>query len=90
MTTTITAIAADGTDVRAVDEGQGPVILVIHPGLDDGRSWGKVTARLSPRFRVVRIARRHYRMDIPADGYSISREAGMSWHWRKRSASPWW
>ena len=73
---TITAIAADGTDVRAVEEGHGPVILVIHPGLDDGRSWRKAAARLSPRFRVVRIVRRHYRMDIPADGYSISREAG--------------
>jgi pimeloyl-ACP methyl ester carboxylesterase len=72
---TITAVAADGTGVRAFDEGDGPVILVIHPGLDDGRSWGKVAAQLSPRFRVVRIVRRHYRLDLPAaDGYSISRE----------------
>src|SRR6516165_593736 len=76
MTTTITAIAADGTDVRAFDEGHGPVVLVIHPGLDDGRSWEKVAAQLSPRFRVVRIVRRHYRMDVAADGYSISREVG--------------
>jgi pimeloyl-ACP methyl ester carboxylesterase len=71
---TITARTADGTDVRAIDEGHGPVILVIHPGLDDGRSWGKVAARLSPRFRVVRIVRHHYRLDLPADSYSISRE----------------
>jgi pimeloyl-ACP methyl ester carboxylesterase len=75
-TMTITAIAADGTDVRAMDQGHGPVILVIHPGLDDGRSWGKVAAQLSPRFRVVRLVRRHYRLDVPADGYSISREVG--------------
>ena len=71
---TITAVAADGTGVRAFDEGDGPVILVIHPGLDDGRSWGKVAAQLSPRFRVVRIMRRHYRLDLAADGYSISGE----------------
>lgn len=71
---TITAIAPDGTDVRAIDEGHGPVILVIHPGLDDGRSWGKVAAQLSRRFRVVRLVRRHYRLDIPAADYSISRE----------------
>ena len=44
---TITAVAADGTGVRAFDEGDGPVILVIHPGLDDGRSWRKVAAQLS-------------------------------------------
>lgn len=72
---TIAAVAADGTGVRAFDEGAGPVVLVIHPGLDDGRSWGKVAAYLSPRFRVVRIVRRHYRLDLPAaDGYSMSRE----------------
>lgn len=70
----IAAVAADSTGIRAFDEGDGPVILIIHPGLDDGRSWGKVAAQLSPRFRVVRIVRRHYRLDLAADGYSISGE----------------
>lgn len=60
----ITTTSADGTNVVAVDEGQGPVILVLHPGMDDGRSWGKVAARLAPRFRVVRPHRRQYRLDI--------------------------
>jgi pimeloyl-ACP methyl ester carboxylesterase len=32
--------------------------------MDDGRSWGKVAARLAPRFRVVRLHRRQYRLDI--------------------------
>ena len=73
----ITLTTADGTDVRAFDEGHGPVILVIHPGFDDGKSWGKVAARLSGRFRVVRIVRRQYRLDRPAPvPYSIAREAG--------------
>jgi pimeloyl-ACP methyl ester carboxylesterase len=57
--------ATDGSDVRAFDEGRGPAILVVHPGLDDGRSWGKVAAQLSDRFRVVRLVRRHYRLDLP-------------------------
>src|SRR5690242_600804 len=71
----ITAISADGTDVRAFDDGQGPVILIIHPGLDDGRSWQKVATRLAGRFRVVRIVRRHYRVDIPAAPcYSMATE----------------
>ena len=73
----ITLTMADGTDVRAFDEGHGPVILVVHPGFDDGKSWGKVSARLSGRFRVVRIVRRQYRLDWPAPvPYSIAREAG--------------
>jgi pimeloyl-ACP methyl ester carboxylesterase len=63
------------SDVRAFDEGQGPAILVIHPGNDDGRSWGKVAARLSGRFRVVRLVRRHYRLDRPPlSPYSMARE----------------
>ena len=71
----ITAISADGTDVRAFDDGQVPVILIIHPGLDDGRSWKKVATRLAGRFRVVRIVRRHYRVDIPAAPcYSMATE----------------
>jgi pimeloyl-ACP methyl ester carboxylesterase len=71
----IKVISADGTDVRAWDEGRGPVILIIHPGNDDGTSWRKVAARLSGRFRVVRIVRRQYRLDLPAPcPYSMARE----------------
>jgi pimeloyl-ACP methyl ester carboxylesterase len=71
----ISTTSADGTDVRAFDEGHGPVILVIHPGLDDGRSWKKVAGRLARRFRVVRIVRRHYRLDLPAaSSYSMTKE----------------
>lgn len=73
----ITATSADGTGIRAFGEGQGRVILVVHPGLDDGTSWGKVAARLSGRFRVVRIVRRQYRLDLPgASPCSIAEEAG--------------
>jgi pimeloyl-ACP methyl ester carboxylesterase len=71
----ITVESADGTEVRAYDDGDGPAILMIHPGLDDGRSWAKVAARLSGRFRVVRIIRRHYRLDLPPAPYSITDEA---------------
>jgi pimeloyl-ACP methyl ester carboxylesterase len=71
----ITAVSADGTDVRAFDNGAGPVVLVLHPGLDDGRSWGKVAAQLSRQFRVIRIVRRHYRLDLPSTGrYRIGSE----------------
>jgi pimeloyl-ACP methyl ester carboxylesterase len=73
----ITAVAADGVAARALETGAGPVILVVHPGLDDGRSWSKVAARLSPRFRVVRIVRRHYRLDLPEPrSYSLGGEIG--------------
>ncbi len=57
------AIAADGTNVQAYDEGVGPVILIVHPGMDDGASWAKVAAGLSDRYRVLRVRRRQYRFD---------------------------
>lgn len=58
--------SADGTDVRAHDEGHGPVILVLHAARDDGSSWARVAARLSHRFRVVRLHRRQHRVDLEA------------------------
>jgi pimeloyl-ACP methyl ester carboxylesterase len=60
----ITTTAADGTSVRAYDEGQGPVILLLHGGMDDGASWATVAARLRSQFRVLRLHRRQYRLDL--------------------------
>jgi pimeloyl-ACP methyl ester carboxylesterase len=63
----IETTAEDGTSVRAVAEGQGQVILILHPGMDTGKSYGKVAARLSKRFRVIRLHRRQYRLDLKND-----------------------
>jgi len=60
-------VSEDGTSVLAQSAGTGPVILVIHPGMDDGSSWKKVVAFLAERFTVVAIRRRQYRLDIQGD-----------------------
>ncbi|MFI6923020.1 alpha/beta fold hydrolase [Nonomuraea spiralis] len=60
----LTVTSADGTEVRAIDEGRGPAIVVLHAGLDDGTQWGRVARLLAPRFRVVRVRRRQYRQDL--------------------------
>lgn len=60
----ITTTASDGSSVRAYDEGQGPVILFLHGGMDEGASWARVAARLRSRFRVLRLHRRQYRLDL--------------------------
>jgi pimeloyl-ACP methyl ester carboxylesterase len=51
-------------DVRTYDEGRGPVVLVLHGGMDDGSSWSRVASRLTSRFRVVRLHRLQYRLDL--------------------------
>jgi pimeloyl-ACP methyl ester carboxylesterase len=70
----LTTTAQDGAEVKAYDEGAGLPILIVHPGLDDGRSYKRVVAKLASRFRVVRVVRRQYRLDLPG-GCSIDQEA---------------
>jgi pimeloyl-ACP methyl ester carboxylesterase len=57
----------DPAGVVYQDEGSGPVVLVVHGGLSDESAWAKVAAELTPSFRMVRIRRRLYRTELPAD-----------------------
>lgn len=57
----------DPAGVVYVDEGSGPVVLVVHGGMSDESAWAKVAAELTPTVRVVRIRRRLYRTELPAD-----------------------
>jgi hypothetical protein len=63
----LTAVAADGTTVRARDEGRGPAILILHPGMETGTRYKKVARILEDRFRVIRLHRRQYRLDLKRD-----------------------
>ena len=60
----LTVPSGDGVDVRAADDGSGKVVLVLHPGFDDGSSWRRVATALAGRFRVIRPVRRQYRLDV--------------------------
>jgi len=60
-----TATAPDGSEIHATDEGTGPTLLILHPGLDDGGTWAPVAAALADRYRVLRLHRRPYRLDLP-------------------------
>jgi pimeloyl-ACP methyl ester carboxylesterase len=62
-----TVASADGTEVRAYDEGQGRAIVMLGPGLDDGTRTKRLAARLTGRYRVLRLHRRQYRLDLKAD-----------------------
>jgi pimeloyl-ACP methyl ester carboxylesterase len=61
------ATAADGTSVCAEAEGEGHVILILHPGMDTGKSYARIAARLARRYRVIRLHRRQYRLDLKTD-----------------------
>jgi pimeloyl-ACP methyl ester carboxylesterase len=59
-----TTTSADGTEVRAYDEGRGPVVVMVHPGTDDGTRAHKLAALLATDHRVLRLHRRQYRLDL--------------------------
>ena len=63
----LTPTAADGTSVRAEDEGEGSILLILHPGMDTGKSYTRVAAILRKRYRVIRLHRRQYRLDLKTD-----------------------
>lgn len=65
--TMLTTTSADGTPVGAYDEGHGQVILIVHPGMDDGTGNKQLAAILAKRFRVLRLHRRQYRLDLKTD-----------------------
>jgi pimeloyl-ACP methyl ester carboxylesterase len=62
-----TTTSTDATEVRAHDEGSGPPVVLLHPGLDDGSRLRRVAELLAPRYRVLRPHRRQYRLDLKAD-----------------------
>jgi pimeloyl-ACP methyl ester carboxylesterase len=46
----VAATSADGTEVIHVDQGTGPVLLILHGGLSDESTYDKVAAKLTDRF----------------------------------------
>jgi pimeloyl-ACP methyl ester carboxylesterase len=46
-------------------EGTGRSLLVLHGGMGDQSSWAPVTDHLREHFRVARLHRRQYRLDVP-------------------------
>ncbi|WP_165423121.1 alpha/beta fold hydrolase [Ktedonosporobacter rubrisoli] len=62
--TRLSTTAADGTSVCADVEGEGRIILILHPGMNTSKSYTQVAARLARRYRVIRLHRRQYRLDL--------------------------
>jgi pimeloyl-ACP methyl ester carboxylesterase len=62
---------ADGRPITVTDEGQGPAVLLLHPGSADRSSWARVAAALAGRFRVLRFTRWTYR-----DGHAAASPSG--------------
>ena len=69
-------IAVDGGEVRADDSGgDGPPLVMLHPGVGDSRIWEPVLAPLAARYRVIRYdARGYVESPAPTAEFSLLRD----------------
>jgi NAD(P)-dependent dehydrogenase (short-subunit alcohol dehydrogenase family)/pimeloyl-ACP methyl ester carboxylesterase len=69
-------VQADGVRLSLVEQGSGPVVILVHGYPDNLSVWDGVAERLAGRFRVVRYdVRGHGQSEAPddTDGYRVER-----------------
>lgn len=73
---TSSMVAVDGADVWADDSGgDGPPLVLLHPGVGDSRIWEPVLAPLTARYRVIRYDARGFgKSPAPAAKFSLLRD----------------
>lgn len=70
-------VAAASGPIPAVEQGDGPAVLIVHGGSGDLTAWKHVADRLAQRFRVICYTRPTYRLDPPPRGSdALAREVG--------------
>jgi pimeloyl-ACP methyl ester carboxylesterase len=69
----------DGVKLHYKDQGQGPVVLLIHGSVGDTIDWDGWIDVLSPNYRVVRIDLPGFGLsgEIPNGNYSIDRDLSL-------------
>jgi pimeloyl-ACP methyl ester carboxylesterase len=70
---TATMVAVDGGEVWADDsEGNGPPLVLLHPGVGDSRFWDRILPALTAAYRVIRYDARGYgKSPAPVVSYQL-------------------
>jgi pimeloyl-ACP methyl ester carboxylesterase len=73
---TSSMVAVDGGQVWADDSGgDGPALVLLHPGVGDSRIWEPVLAPLTGKYRVLRYDTRGFgRSPAPTGAFSLLRD----------------
>jgi 3-oxoadipate enol-lactonase len=73
---TSTMVAVDGGDVWADDSGgDGPPLVLLHPGVGDSRIWEPILAPLTAKYRVIRYDARGFgQSPAPTVKFSLLRD----------------
>lgn len=69
-------VSVGGIDVHYKDEGQGPVILLLHGSFGSLRTWDGVVERLKDQYRLIRLDQPPSALsgDLPASAAELSLE----------------
>ena len=60
-------VTVGGIDIEVVEEGAGPLVLLVHGSAGDRRTWDALTPRLSDESRILSYSRRYHWPNPPAD-----------------------
>lgn len=69
-------VQVNGIDIHYKDEGQGPVVLLLHGSFGSLRTWDGVVSELKGPFRLIRMDQPPSALsgDIPADAIDLTLE----------------
>lgn len=72
-------VTVDGVPIHVVEEGQGPVVVLLHGSIVDLAEWDDVAARLKGSYRVVRFSWPPYGLSgpDPKGEYTTARAADL-------------
>ena len=70
-------VTVDGVPIHLREEGQGPVVVMLHGSIANLHEWDEVAARLAPHYRVVRFDWSPYGLSgpDPSGVYTTARAA---------------
>ena len=72
-------MAVNGEDVRYVEAGSGPVLLLLHGHEQDATTWRRVMPALAEHRRVIAMTLPgHGQTEIPVDGYAATQDLARS------------
>jgi 3-oxoadipate enol-lactonase len=76
-------MVVDGGEVWAGDSGgDGPPLVLLHPGVGDSRIWEPLLPALTPSYRVLRYDARGYTAPAPGAGPSgTAHRLDKTWMW---------
>ena len=74
--TTLKRIDIGDVELTYIEQGKGPLVILVHGSLGDCRTWSRQVAVLAQHYHVISYSRRYHHLNTPPEGtinYSYGR-----------------